>query len=372
MVPCTECSREYCVPPLPAPVVDDVSQIDPSGEIKPAAEFDAAPEMPEQDIVAVFAASPVAETSGPSEPQKKKRPSQSRQTHFNIIVTLIAAIIVMVSVTVMVVLRGNRDAGNDVVADEQSTAADANQQGDTGQPDQTRFSSAEVADFPPVTSEAAQVFVGDFRVVGEVSGPALTLAGNPGNSDAPVGLTVTQSRGITEKLTMTWSSTDAKWNQLVEPKSRRLGQGFQLLRDLKLTLECLGAYTEADLVEKGVYCSLETHRIVGNSVQVTHTCLDESQFRNDVPVRERRFLARLRITYELDGDDLRVSWSAEGSDPELVRMYAALINVDVINRRRLKADELTAYQDAWLAGPVISLSRAEKQLANPDTVALTK
>ena len=357
MVPCTECSREYCVPPLPLPVADELQEVDPAGDVT---DLHVAPKL---------AVSPAVETSAPDEPRTPRRPSQSRQTHFNIIVTLIAAIIVMVSVTVMVILKGSRDGQETASNEEQSTTADDSGDGNGEQSRRTRFSSAEVADFPPVTSEAAQEFVGEFNVVGEVSGAALTLAGNPGNSDAPVSLKVTQSRGITEKLTMTWSSADAKWNQLVEPKSRRLGQGFRLLKELQPTLERLGAYTEDDLTEMGVFCSLETHRIVGRSVQVTHTCLNEADFRNDVPVRDRGYLARLRITYELEGDDLTVSWSAEGKSPELVRMYAAVINVDAINRRRLKADELTAYQDAWIAGPVVRLSRAVRQTADPDTIA---
>ena len=363
MVPCTECSREYCVPPLPAPVVEELQEVVPEGDV---------PDLqPEFDPVPKVDPVPAVDTSTPAEPRASRRPSQSRQTQFNVIVTLIALIIVMVSVTVMVILRGNRDGEETASNDEQATT-ERDSGDDTGEPQRMRFSSADVADFPPVTSKAAQEFVGDFNVVGEVSGAALTLAGNPGNSDAPVSLKVTQSRGITEKLTMTWSSVDAKWNQLVEPKSRRLGQGFRLLKELKPALERLGAYTEDDLKGMGVFCSLETHRIVGNSVQVTHTCLNEAEFRHNVPVRERRYLARLRITYELDGDDLTVSWSAEGKDPELVRMYAAVINVDAINRRRLKADELTAYQDAWLAGPEVHLSRAVKQTADPDTVAFVR
>ena len=320
MITCDGCQRSYRVPPLP-------------------------PQLTHQD----------AEPSGTE--TGRHRSSRARQTRFNLIVSGVATVTVILSVAGMLWLRGENRVHGDTASTDTST-----------NPAKTETADAEttwnvdnlLADFPPIKPGDLDPFAGDYIVVGELTTAQRHVFGAPAKgSHAPRQVNVSCHRLSTETVHLSFSDAGAhlKWTEQLAPTSVRLGHGFHLVNSFRPALTILGAYSVEDFKDFNVYCSVDSHRFIEGEVVVTQACLTKEEFEKKIPLRDRNHLCRVVSTYSIDGDTIRITKRASGSDRDLTRRFVSLLQARTINSRRLIAQELADLEQAWLEGQTLTLKR---------------
>lgn len=320
MITCDGCHRSYRVPPLP----------------QQSAHHDSRPSATETG---------------------RYRSSRSRQTRFNLIVSGVATVTVVLSVAGMLWLRGENFVHGDTGPNDAGTTA---VETETAEAETTWNVDNLLADFPPIRPGDLDQFAGDYVVVGDLTAAQRHVFGAPAKgSPAPQQVSVTCHRLSTETVNLSFSDTEANlnWAEQLAPTSVRLGHGFHLVNSFRPALTILGAYSVEDFRDFNVYCSVDSHRFIEGDIVVTQACLTKEEFEKKIPLRDRNHLCRVVSTYSIDEDTIRITKRASGSDRDLTRRFAAMLQARTINSRRLIAQELADLEQAWLEGQTLTLKR---------------
>ncbi len=285
----------------------------------------------------------------------ERKSAAQRNLRFNIVVSIVATLTVALSIGGMLWLRTSNPIHGDSSITNESLAGTESEK--------IRWNENDlVADFAPIEPENLAQFVGQFKVNGTLDQQqALVFSAPESSKTLPLNLHITQHRFGTETLNLRFTDRAGinNWSDRILPTSARMGHGFRPVANFRPALSIVGTYSVDDFTDRGVACSVTTHRYINRTMVVTHYCLSEAEFAREVPLRDRNHLCKVVSTYALNaaGDTLTITKHATGADQDLTRRFVAMLHSQTIHARDLDVRGLEEFEDAWLTGKTITLQR---------------